>query len=487
MLYEKKMLILSGEGKGVVMLEKSGRGVRFSLKTFDMPYCGELKAGVITRRTVNVRDLPKCDDPASVFILDGLDDISELHFAVFDKRLRLYGAIGKKMWEANVMDLLCKNDRRSPFDNNVRLGALPPISTPPRVLPMPDGTGAPQARLSIYGDEALAENDFYTGLDMSERMPVVDKFLDTPRVLNDPAPIIPETVAPRIVPRSQAEPSIETTATNAVDVSPDSIDTAPDSPEQPIETPPSDTAPERHAAETDKQAAATEQPVQSATPQPVIIPTAPTETPPHKEPVRSLENPTQALVQNAPVEQPAPQPTASSQTATTAPTAQAVEDKPTADACGDENVYPFGEDGAEQPWEHCARYLKARSHRTLDTPKHAVKPMSEPADKVKFLRETAFIERARADIEAIFKHGEKDEKLSALLPEIEWVTVHADGFDVSVGRGGAEFLCYAVTGTYSPTSPLGSEAQWLPRDKAMPTGAGYWLIFQSAATGEIIE
>ena len=154
MLYEKKMLILSGEGKGVVMIEKSGRGVRFSLKTFDMPYCGELKAGVITRRAVNVRDLPKGDNPASVFILDGLDDISELHFAVFDKRLRLYGAIGKKMWEANVMDLLCKNDRRPAFDNGVRLGALPPISTPPRVLPMPDGTGAPQARLSIYGDEA---------------------------------------------------------------------------------------------------------------------------------------------------------------------------------------------------------------------------------------------------------------------------------------------------------------------------------------------
>ncbi|MDE7108221.1 MAG: hypothetical protein K2O39_07850, partial [Clostridiales bacterium] len=90
MLYEKKMLILSGEGKGVVLVEKSAKGLRFSLSTFDMPTCGELKAGVITPHAVYVRDLPKRDNPSSVFILEGTE-ADNLHFAVFDTKLRLYG------------------------------------------------------------------------------------------------------------------------------------------------------------------------------------------------------------------------------------------------------------------------------------------------------------------------------------------------------------------------------------------------------------
>ena len=36
MVYEKKMLILSGEGSGVVMIEKSARGVRFALRTLGL-------------------------------------------------------------------------------------------------------------------------------------------------------------------------------------------------------------------------------------------------------------------------------------------------------------------------------------------------------------------------------------------------------------------------------------------------------------------
>ena len=151
MLYEKKMLILSGEGKGVVLIEKSARGLRFSLSTFDMPTCGELKAGVITRKAVFVRDLPQRDNPSAVFIVEA-DDVSDLHFAVFDAKLRLYGTNGKRMWESNVMDLLCKNDRKAQIDDSPQLAALPPISTPPKVLPMPDGTGIPQSRLELYGD-----------------------------------------------------------------------------------------------------------------------------------------------------------------------------------------------------------------------------------------------------------------------------------------------------------------------------------------------
>ena len=103
MLYEKKMLILSGAGKGVVLIEKSAYGAKFTLRTFDMPPCAPLKAGVVTKTKVFVRDLPNRDNPASTFTLE-LDSLDDLHFAVFDRELRLYGCTGKRMWEAISWD-----------------------------------------------------------------------------------------------------------------------------------------------------------------------------------------------------------------------------------------------------------------------------------------------------------------------------------------------------------------------------------------------
>ncbi|MDE5593586.1 MAG: hypothetical protein K2I75_06615, partial [Clostridiales bacterium] len=102
------------------------------------------------------------------------------------------------------------------------------------------------------------------------------------------------------------------------------------------------------------------------------------------------------------------------------------------------------------------------------------------------ISDISFIERSSYDIEKLFDSAERDDKLSSLLPDISWVKVPIDGHIISVGRGGNDFLCYAVTGTYEKTSPLGDEAQWLPENKAIPTGKGYWLIFQSLKDGEII-
>ncbi|MDE5563080.1 MAG: hypothetical protein K2J01_05995 [Clostridiales bacterium] len=404
MLYEKKMLILSGEGKGVVLIEKSAKGLRFSLSTFDMPTCGELKAGVITPRAVYVRDLQQRDNPSSVFIVDGVE-ADNLHFAVFDTKLRLYGTNGKRMWEANVMDLLTKNDRRAPVLDKPMLAALPPISTPPKVLPMPDGTGIPQSRLEIYGDEQLAESNFYTHIDMSSRMPVVDRFLDTPRVLETPS--ILDGLAPVLEKSAMTE--AETTAiTDADDGDLENVDML-------------------EVDNTDNVNDEDEQTEQAERAEQTVMPAA-------------------------------------------AATADSV-------AIG----Y-----GGSRPCELAARFLKTRSTRELKGGQApAVKPIT-PKPQVKPLREISFIERAAADIDKLFNAAEKDEKLAALLPDINWVKVPIDGHIISVGRGGNDFLCYAVTGTYEKTSPLGDEAQWLPENKAIPTGKGYWLIFQSLKDGEIV-
>ncbi len=108
------------------------------------------------------------------------------------------------------------------------------------------------------------------------------------------------------------------------------------------------------------------------------------------------------------------------------------------------------------------------------------------AEKVRPLREAAFIERNSDDVDKLFSLAPKDDELSALLPDIEWVKVAFDGQSVSVGRSGRSFLCYAVSGVYEKCAPI-DDAQWLPLVKTAPTGKGYWLVFQDLVGGGIIK
>lgn len=406
MLYEKKMLILSGDGKGVVLIEKSAVGVKFSLRTFDMPTCGVLRAGVITKTSVSVRDLPAGDNPAAVFSLDA-GDISSLHFAVFDKKLRLYGCIGSRMWEANVMDLLCKADRRAP-DTNIADAPLPPIAPPPKVLPLPDGTGIPQSRLALYGDEALSEENFYTPVAPS-RMRVVDSFLDSPRAFDE--------LAPRIEPKEKTEELVALSVENGDNKSEDGqvieeihIETADDSDEAQAEV------------------AASEQAYAS--------------------PETSAEA--------------------------------------SAEEGAEESIETSAEDGAyDMPWQLEAKWIKSRSHRAMTANKQTVR-RAEQKQSVKHVRDTAFFEIAREDIENLFAYGERDGELNSLISDFEWIKVDAGGNTISVGRGEG-VLCYAVKGTYSKVPPLGEGSQWAPIDANAPTGKGYWLVFQNMIDGTIIK
>lgn len=421
MLYEKKMLILSGSGKGVVLIEKSGLGVRFALRTFDFPATDGLKAGVVTKTSVTVRDLPKTADPEAVFYIDNTD-VSELHFAVFDNELRLYGATGKRMWESNLMGLLDKHGKPVELPRAVPK-ALPPISPAPKVLPLPDGTGLPQSRVAIYGDEALADSDFYTPFDIAASMPRVDSFLDAPRVLDG--------LAPRIVPPPDRpaspmySPSSEITAT--------------------VEPDPETSAPQERAAGSDSVDASFEQ------------------APEAGEATEQAAEPASASVERDPP--------------------QVIEREAAASADvafgGVENT------GARMPWELAARWLKSRAKRVPVENKKRVQPVKTGAE-IKKLRETAFFERAKKDMDMLFGSAPKDEELTALLPDIEWVKVTFDGHCVSVGKGGNAFICYAVAGLYEKASPLGDESQWLPKLKTAPTGKGYWLIFQDLTSGEIV-
>ncbi len=481
MLYEKKMLILSGDGKGVVLIEKSATGTRFSLRTFDMPICGELKAGVITRKIAVVRDLPRTENPACVFSLD-IDDISDLHFAVFDKKLRLYGTNGKKMWEANVMDLLNKNDRRAPVAERVPISALPPISKQPKVLPLPDGTGIPQSRLELYGDEALAESDFYTPLDLSSRMPVVDDFLDSPRILDG--------LAPRIEPPHRAETyTAETAAADNASAAVAADGFYGNGSVSGVDRELSgdkDTAESGYAVVENNinSGDSTDTDIQENNYDTGIGSGSEQKNPVDRTKSEDTDNADGMTVSTQNIAE-------TDRTARTAEANTVRHDVPPAVSVRSEEAAAVSDrvtsnSFSDSPWELEARWLKSRSHRAPSVRVDRVRPVPD-TERVRRLRESAFIERARADVDALFANAPKDERLASILPDMEWVKVNTDGNTISVGRSGNEFLCYAVSGVYRKVSPLGDEAQWAPSDRNIPTGKGFWLIFQNLATGEIIK
>lgn len=581
MVYEKKMLILSGEGSGVVMIEKSARGVRFALRTLGLARSDNARVGIITRKAVYVRDLPAESDPSAVFYIDDAET-SDLHFAVFDARLRLYGTTAAtRMWEANVMDLLNKYGAPVVLPERTlpTLPTLPPVSAPPKVLPAPDGTGIPQSRLDIYGDDALAENDIYTSLDFSARMREVDEFLDSPRVLDlaagtpysgapadaadvreiaratDTAPqqyahaetmaakpyasaldgLSPHIMPPPDVPAYMLFPpdrdlSTTTTATT------DAAAPEPRAPREAYASGRADSASAEAAsvseARTDSatNAAATgagyDDGGSSADAREARREQAVTElsaaqkydtvkaaTASDTETASFIFNPVPPATDEAErgaeavehVEANAENGAAHVDGATDATAVRAESDNEilsnaanaetnTASAVSSETDMRVGAtsvdadgDGAVagMPWERTAKWLKARSERNPVVKRERVHAVEQKTN-VATLREVAFFERCRADIEKLFSSAPKDEELTALLPDIEWVRVEFGGHAVGVGRSDNAFLCYAVAGQYEKASPLGDEAQWLPKLKNSPTGRGYWLIFQDLISGDIL-
>ena len=523
------MLILTGEGSGVVMIEKSARGVRFALRTLGVARSDNMRAGIITRKAVFVRDLPSESDPSAVFFIDDADT-ENLHFAVFDAKLILYGTTAPaRMWEANIMDLLNKYGAPVILPEKV-LPTLPPVSVPPTVLPAPDGTGIPQSRLSIYGDDSLAAaSDTYTTVDLASRMRVVDGFLDTPRAADSSLdalysgratldgqdeiereksiPSAPETVSVQSAAaqevkaiahdedQGEAGNTAQSASVTQASVQPDStrpsaldglaprVMPSPDIPAYML------FPPDRDNAGT---TATVDMPQDDSDLREQIEPATVGERDDATAEAASVSAPIDAIsdaIGHAAT-------SGESQSVSAAQKVDAVKSFVSSDAHTGAESFAMqtgrakadevgGADEACMPWELTAKWLKARSGREPVVFHDRVRTV-KPRTDISALRQVAFFERCRADIEKLFSAAPRDEELSALLPDIDWVRVEVGGNVVGVGKSDNAFLCYAVPGVYEKSSPLGDEAQWLPKLKNAPTGRGYWLIFQDLISGEII-
>ena len=99
-----------------------------------------------------------------------------------------------------------------------------------------------------------------------------------------------------------------------------------------------------------------------------------------------------------------------------------------------------------------------------------------------------FYARVKPQIDRLFKSGQPFAALEARLPNTKWVRVDYDGrryYLVGLIGEAPDYLAYGVPGAYA-TCPLAG-ADFIPEKEDAPTGKGYWVLFQSARTGEEIK
>lgn len=104
--------------------------------------------------------------------------------------------------------------------------------------------------------------------------------------------------------------------------------------------------------------------------------------------------------------------------------------------------------------------------------------------------DAGFYDTVKASLDKLFAEHEPFAPLNEALPDTQWVKVDYDasGRYYVVGLIGTppQYIAYGVEGTYGDTPPLLDGADFVPLFAAEPAGKGFWVLFQSAQTGEEI-
>ena len=105
--------------------------------------------------------------------------------------------------------------------------------------------------------------------------------------------------------------------------------------------------------------------------------------------------------------------------------------------------------------------------------------------------------QVKPQVDALFEKYDRDEILENILPNSEWVRVRYDGGEEyyilgliynETKKDYVDYICYGVPSSDSKNPPedIKDYAQWLPLDVNNPGGAGYFIVYQSAANGETV-
>lgn len=143
----------------------------------------------------------------------------------------------------------------------------------------------------------------------------------------------------------------------------------------------------------------------------------------------------------------------------------------------------MAKDSKENPSTFQEERLAPKSEEKCEVPKQEFKGVPD----VK-----SFYFSVKDRLDELFVMYPRDEMLEKIIPSSKWVRINYDKEDfyvagVLVEDGIVTHIAYGVPGYEGKTPPKETECicDWLPI-KNLPKYQGYWLIFQSADTGEIL-
>ncbi len=117
------------------------------------------------------------------------------------------------------------------------------------------------------------------------------------------------------------------------------------------------------------------------------------------------------------------------------------------------------------------------------------------ADETEQDDDKSFYEQVKGQIDALFEQYSSENALEELLPNSKWVRVRYENSENFYVLGliynddQIQYISYGLPADNpnKPPQDLKEYAQWLPLDQSNPQGQGYWLVYQSAESGDSIE
>ncbi len=109
--------------------------------------------------------------------------------------------------------------------------------------------------------------------------------------------------------------------------------------------------------------------------------------------------------------------------------------------------------------------------------------------------DASFYEQVKSQIDDLFEQYSREETLEQLLPNSKWVRVRYENSQNFYVLGliyeddEIKYISYGLPADNPNKPPLDLQeyAQWLPLDVSNPQQSGYWLVYQSADSGESIQ
>lgn len=452
--FEKKLVILTGKtGRGTALIERNGLGTFITLNAFSLPdlTAGEYALGIKNASAVYRREVGSLGRIKSRFSVPVEGDT--LHLVVFrtaDEEVVLYGTTAsQRMWDGNLMDGL-RSEKLGKTASLAAAGsaAAQEFSYSERKIE----DYFLQIDPSVYNDGAVTSVNYFA---YSPRVPQGGVYYDVPPTPDEMQRRYLRTRFGGGHASRQAEEQIASSAQPQTEEVADSVQLHAQE----------EITDETSSVEDDVWQAESESVAQTA---PRIAQTATQSTavriqPQPRTTERAISQDSTERTQPRMTQTAQPQATQSAR-ANTQPVPAARAESAAAFAVGQERQ------------DEIPR-IKRASEYTVEQAVAAAKT------------EAGFFTRIKDKIGKLFEDGERFAPLEEALPGTRWVRIAYDdrGRYYTVGLIGdaPDYIAYGVPGTYGDCKLEG--ADFVPLHSADPLGDGFWVLFQSAVTGEEIN